>query len=78
MYRRGGLGVSKIGEDLRLRVRDFGGGKGASMFGILNGGGGAHDGNAGGMDGDGDIEEVGVVDASEVVKRAGNTAGFGA
>ncbi len=32
------------------------------------------------MDGGGDIEieEVGVVDAREMVERAGNTAGFGA
>ena len=50
MYRRWGLGVSKIGEDLTLLVGDFGGGKGARMFSLLNGG--AHDGNASGMDGD--------------------------
>ncbi len=61
---------------MTLLVGDFGGGKGASIFGLLNGG--AHDGNASGMDGDGGIEKIGVVDASEVVKRAGNTAGFGA
>ncbi len=45
MHRRGGLGVTKIGEDLTLRVRYFGGGKGAGMLGLLHGG--AHDGNAG-------------------------------
>ena len=72
----GGLGVSKVGEDLTFLVGDFGSGKGASMFSLLYRG--AHDGNASGMDRDGGIEEVGVVDASEVVVRAGNAAGFGA
>ena len=46
------------------------------MFSLLYRG--AHDGDASGMDRDGGIEEVGVVDASEVVVRAGNAAGFGA
>jgi hypothetical protein len=39
---------------------------------------GAHDGDAGGVDGDWGIDKVGVMDVREVVERAGNTAGFGA
>jgi hypothetical protein len=46
------------------------------MLSLLHGG--AHDGDAGGVNGDGGIDKVGVVDAREVVERAGNTAGFGA
>ncbi len=59
---------------MTLLVGNFGGGKGANMFSLLNGG--THDGNASRMDEDGGIEKIGVVDASEMVKRAGNTAGF--
>ena len=75
MDHRGRLGVTKIGEDLTFSVRYLGGGKRAGVLSFLDGG--AHDGDAGGVDGDGGIDEVGVVDAREVVERAGNTAGFG-
>ncbi len=47
--------------------------KRAGMLSLLHRG--AHDGDAGGVDGDGGIDKVGVVDAREVVERAGNTAG---
>jgi hypothetical protein len=75
MYHRGRLGVTKIGEDLTFCIRYLGSCKCAGMLSLLHGG--AHDGDAGGVNGDGGIDKVGVVDAREVVEEPATLPALG-
>ena len=75
MNRRGRLRVAKIRENLALEVRDLCSGKRAPILRFLNGR--THHGNTRGVNGDGGIEEGGVVAAREMVERPGHAASVG-
>ena len=67
MNRRGRLRVAKIRENLALEVRDLCSGKRAPILRFLNGR--TYHGDTRGVNGDGGIEESGVVAAREMVER---------
>ena len=75
MNRCGRLRVAKVGEHLSLLVRDLGCGKRAPILRFLNGR--THHGDTRGVNGDGGIEEGGVVGARKMVVRPGHAASVG-
>jgi hypothetical protein len=75
MNRRGRQRLSKVREYLAFKICDLRRSKRVPIFGLLYGG--ADDGNACGVDGDGGIEELRVVGAGEMMKRPSHAAGVG-
>jgi hypothetical protein len=75
MNRRGRLRVAEVRENLALVVRDLCSGKGAPILRFLNGR--THHRDTHGVNGDGGVEEGGVVAAREMVERPGHAASVG-
>ena len=75
MNRCGRLRVAEVGEHLSLLICDLGGCKRAPILRFLNGR--THHGDTRGVNGDGGVEEGGVVAAREMVERPGHAASVG-